>query len=215
MSARSLRTLAGAICGVVLISASAWALWPQEQDILPKELSVASLKERFEDPERAGPMMRETFEREDLSDAQRQALRSNMRQVFRDMMNERVDEYFTASEEDKVAVLDRHIDEFMERMERFRQMREQQRQDSEEDAEARERRREEGRRRWGGGTTEQRKARSESRNADEMARHMVYMTAMRSRMAERGINMPRFGPGRGGPGGPGRGPRGGRGAGPP
>jgi hypothetical protein len=150
--------------------------------------------------------MRDTFEREDLSDEQRQQARRNMREVFRSMMGERVGEYLDAPPDDKVAVLDRHIDEWTKRMDDWRKQRERRRAEREQqgqdgDSAEEQQRREHWRR--GMGSTEQRKARSESRSPDETARRMVYFSAMRQRMQERGIESP-MGRGRGG-GGQGRG----------
>jgi hypothetical protein len=57
---------------------------------------------------------------------------------------------------------------------------------------------------WRGGgppTREQQKMRTESRDPDQSARRMAYFTALRKRAEQRGIQMPMFGRGPGGPGG--------------
>ncbi len=183
-----------------------------QQSTLPEELSVASLKSQMSE---GSDQFRQTMRaQEDLTDEQRQELRRNMREVMGSMMTERVDEYYAAAPEEKDAVLDRHIDEFQERMKEWRKRREERRREQGDDADQ-ERNREEWRERMrgrrGGGTSEQRKSRSESRDPDQMVRMMSYFQALRSRMTERGIESPggRGGWGRGG--GMGGGPHGGGG----
>jgi hypothetical protein len=166
----------------------------------PAEYSVASLKAEIGEPGRLMEKLRDAAHREDLTDDQRRQIGRNMRDVMQTVMRERMDEYFTASEEDKNKILDRHIDEWQAQMERW----ERERQEAEKRGED-----QEGsmRRMFGPGTQtqEERKAQAESRNPDQMAKAMSYFMAVQKRMSERGMKMPW---GRGGPGGrrPGRGP---------
>jgi hypothetical protein len=192
----------GSFALLLVVVGIGWALSGGTEDepksTLPEELSVESLKAKAEeDPGK----LREAFEQrdsEDLTEEQRRELRQNLREVRRSMMDTRVDEYFAAAEEDRQAILDRHIDEFRERMKEWEQRRRERQERREQD---RERRR--GPPDWARSQTrEERKTQSESRDPDDMARHMAYMTAMRQRMSERGIEDPR------GRGGPGRGPEG-------
>lgn len=181
---------------------------------LPEELTAASLaKQAEEDPGKLVETMMNTRRRDDLTEEQRRQARRNVRTLWQSQMDERVDEYFAASDEEKNAVLDRQIAETMERMESMRKIweqrrkeREQERKESGQDDESEQDRR----RRWGGSQTrDERKARSEDRDPDSSARRMAYFQAMRKRAEEQGIQM--FG--RGGPGGRGAGGRGGRGGG--
>ncbi len=214
----SLKTRRVSIGVVVLVVAGGITVWGMtrssaEQSTLPEELSVASIKSQMSE---GSDQLRQTMRaQEDLTDEQRQELRRNMREAMGSMMTERVDEYYAAAPEEKDAVLDQHIDEFQERMKEWRKRREERRQEQGDDADQ-ERNREEWRERMrgqrGGGTSEQRKSRSESRDPDQMVRRMSYFQALRRRMTERGIEMPggRGGWGRGG-GGPRGGPHGGGG----
>jgi len=204
-----------AVCATVL-GGSAWAVFraPKAKGggvVIPAELSVDSLKAKVEEPEKLRETMRDTMQREDLTDEQRRQIAENMRTVWEGEMNKRVDEYFAASEEEKTAVLDRQLDEWRERMKEWEQRRkEEEKKDGEKDRADRAQR---FAGMFGQQSREQRKERSETRNPDQAGRQMAYFMAMRNRAAERGINMP-MGPGggfRGGPGGgPGAGP-GGRG----
>jgi hypothetical protein len=150
------------------------------------------------------------FDREDLTDEQRQQAFRNMRQVWEVELDRNVDTWYAAATaEEKTAVLDEQIDRFRKRMEDWRKQRE----EWEKRRKERERRRaEEGRnananesddsprRRWGERfrTREGRKEMSEGRDPDKSARRMAYFAAVMARMKERGIEMP-MGPGRGGP----------------
>jgi hypothetical protein len=183
---------------------------------LPKELQFDSLKAQAEEPEKMAQTMHDMREREDLTEEQRHAAFENMRRVWETELDQRIDEYYAAPEAEKTAVLDRQIDEFTERMERMRQVHEQDRQANQRgegeargDREATSRPRRDWRQRMAEMSVQERKTRSESRNPDQTARHMAYFAAVRQRMEQRGIQMPR-GPGGGfgrGGGGP---PRGGR-----
>ena len=212
--------------GALILGGGVWALvaWTGEsnerQSDLPEELRLATLqKNAQESPEKLAETMMNTFDREDLTEEQRRQVRRNMREIRRAETEKRVEEYFAASEQEKQAVLDRHIDEMLQNFERMRESFEQRRQQWEErrrergESEDDEAARQERRRRMIG-TAQERKARSEGRDPDSMARQVAYREAVRNRMQERGIEMPR-GPGpRGGPGrGEGRGggrPGGGR-----
>jgi len=200
---------------------------------LPPDLQPEALRAQAEkDTGSVFRKMRETMDRDDLTDEQRRELRQNMRESMESMIDERVDEYYAAAEEKREEVLDRHIDDFQERMEQWRKDREEwekerARRDKESSGnrggggnEARagtgggsangqnsgDRRRDGWRSRMRESTPSERKARSESRDPDKTARRMSYFGAMMKRASDRGIEMPGPG-GRGGrgPGGEGRG----------
>jgi hypothetical protein len=189
----------GGVALLLLVVGMGWALSGGTEDepksTLPKDLSVESLKAQAEeDPGKLQETI-EQSENEDLTEEQRRELHGNVREVFRSMMDRRVDEYFTAAEEDRQAILDRHIDEFQERMKEWEQRR----------RERQERREQDGERRRGppdwrrSQTQEERKAESESRDPDDMARRMAYFSAIRERTRTR---TGRPGPGRAGKGRP-------------
>lgn len=184
--------IAGA--GALAVAVAVWGLAARNAGVqlarstLPQERSVEALKAKAGNP----AQVRELFDRQDLTDEQRRELADNLREVGRSMMNDRFGEYFNAPADERQAVLDKHIDE-------FQKMR------KEMEARRKAGQNEEGEKPDPRGflanrTRQERKAESESRSADEMARGMAYFTALRKRMGERGIEMPGP-PGRGGPGG--------------
>ena len=214
MSIKSSRTWALAAVAVLTLGGTVWGFlrWTSDDDAgLPAELTVENLKAQAkEDPGKAMQTIREASGREDLTDEQRRQVFSNMREVGRSQMAEHVDEYFAAADDEKEALLDRHIDEFQERMEGWsqqREKREQERKEAEAKADAddadkgeKESARQDMHRRFGSRTQQQRKEHSESRDPDQSARMMAYFSAMRARATARGITM--WG-GRGGSGGSG------------
>ena len=132
----------------------------------------------------------------DLTDEDRELLGRNMRTVWMEHMNEMANEYLTATEEEeKVAILDRRIDEFMEFRDRMREYRESQ-EDDPEDEEASEERREERRRRWQSPTKEERRERAAETNPDQQAKMIFMFRKMSERAKERGIDFG-WGSGRG------------------
>ena len=161
---------------------------------LPEEFSVESLKARAGDEQQGRAAFRDLLRRDDLTDEQRRQALRNMRELRRSSMSDRVNEYFDASEEDKDVVLDDHIDEFQRRMAEREKRRKDEERPSEEDREAM-------RNLFRSRSQAERKTDSESRNPDESARTMAYFSAMRNRMSQRGIKMPRGGGGRRGGGG--------------
>jgi pyruvate/2-oxoglutarate dehydrogenase complex dihydrolipoamide acyltransferase (E2) component len=132
----------------------------------------------------------------DLTDEERELLGRNMRTIWMEHMNEMANEYLTATQdEEKVAILDRRIDEFMEFRNRMREYRESQEGDP-EDEEASEQRREEMRRRWQSPTKEERRERAAQTNPDQQAKMIFMFRKMRERAQERGIDFG-WGSGRG------------------
>jgi hypothetical protein len=221
------RMLAMGGVGMLVLISGVWAVsaWTKSNanaepaSTLPKELSVEALKAEAAKPSDNRERMREVFNREDLTEEQRQELRRNIWEVRRTQMEARMEAYFAAAPEAQPVILDQQIDELVERMNQWRSERPE---GERGDRPGRERRRASdqtqnsnqaegadsargpgsGRGSWGGNrprqTQQQRKQRSEDRNADQMGRRMAYFTAMRARAQERGIEMPgRGGGGRG------------------
>lgn len=191
----------------VAVGGTGWALMRDSTPPgtpVPKELTVEALKTQAkEDPGKMMGTIRETMDREDLTDEQRAQIRENMRKVWEDSMQERVDEYYAATtDEERNEVLDRQIDEFEERRKEWQARRAEEEKKNGKNGEQRG----PGSGGFGPQTREERKERAESRDPDKMARQMAYFSAMRQRMSDRGMKPPSFGPGgRGGPGGGGRG----------
>jgi hypothetical protein len=154
----------------------------EKENALPAELTVASLTKASQDGDRR-EVFRNIMDRDDLTDEQRREAFRNMRDVGRRQMDARMNEYFNAtSQDEKNAVLDAQIDEFAKMREQWQQRREQREADGENN-------RERMQQLFQPPSQQERKARSENRNPDETARRMAYMSAMRSRMTERGISM--------------------------
>ena len=152
------------------------------------EFSREALTRRIEEPGGPRHLFRELANREDLSDEQRRAALASLRSIRQERMKERIDEYFAAAEEDRPQILDQHIDELQARFQQF----------AGRDGgppQPDEATRESFRRLFGSRSQQERKADSESRNPDDTARGMAYFSALRGRMEERGISLPR---GRGG-----------------
>ncbi len=195
------------VCATVL-GGSAWAVFrgTRAKDggvAIPPELSVDSLKAKAQEPDKLRETIRDTMQREDLTEEQRRQIAENMRTVWEGEMQKRVDEYFAAPEEEKTAILDRQLDEWQERMKEWERRRKE-----EEKKDGQKERTDQAPRfagMFGQQSREQRKERSETRDPDRAGRQMAYFAAMRNRAAERGINMP-MGPGGGFRGGPGAGP---------
>jgi len=201
-----------AAASITVVGGSVWALSrggnASAGVAIPKELSVEALKtQAAAEPGRMLNTVRDTMRRDDLTDEQRRQVAENMRTVWQDTMQKRVDAYYAAaSDEDRKALLDRQIDEFEQRRKEWEERRREDEKKAGRDAAERE----PGfRGLFGPQSKEERKERSESRDPDKAARQMAYFSALRERMAERGIKAP-SGPGGGFGGGPG-GPRLGRG----
>ncbi|MBN1510518.1 MAG: hypothetical protein JXB13_00750 [Phycisphaerae bacterium] len=201
MAKSSLRSRKFRIVGVLValaVTGTSWGLWrhstAQRESTLPPELSADALRKEPMDPAR----MRSLMEGDTLSEEQRRELWHNMAEARQAQFSERMQEYFKAPKDQRAAVLDRHIDEMLERM----RQRAANRPPAGGAPGAGQREPEQAERRREGmrsSTPAQRKSRSESRNPDDQAQRMAYMAAMRERMKERGIQPPAGG--RGGVGG--------------
>lgn len=198
-SITSPKVLAIAVVGLLGAGAGVWGLTRARHDeskgpAVPQELTVDALKKA--EPKQAMDALRKATENNDLTDEQRAEIGRNMRKVMEERMKHNVDEYFASPDSSRDDVLDKHIDE----MQKFMKEREQAQQDSKETPEQRAERM---KKFWGrDASPAQRKAASESRKPDDMARMMSYFGAMRKRMEKRGIEPPRWGGPGGGRGGP-------------
>jgi hypothetical protein len=194
-------------CVATLLAAGGVWGWTHYAAKAPSDDELSQLRaQATADPNALFGKMRDTMRDEKLTDDQRRKMMDNMRTVFEEQMDKRVDEYYTAKPEDREEILDRHIDEF----EKFRREREKEREEAEAKGEDREKDREQWRKRMSERSRAERKADSEKRDINKMARRMAYFNAVRQQMQKRGIEPPRWGGpggpgGRGGPGGPRRG----------
>jgi len=131
---------------------------------------------------------------ESLTEEQRREMFEKMREAREAEMDQRVAEYFGATEEERVAILDKHIDEFEARRREWEARRAEREAEEGDDRgereESREERREQWRERMRSQSQAERKERSESRNPDQQGQRMAYFSAMRSRMESRGIQPP-------------------------
>jgi hypothetical protein len=200
-------------------------------DSAPKGYTAAELKKTADDPEQLRKKMNELRDREDLSEEQRRAAFDNMRELFEKTMDDHASEYASAkTEAEKQAVLDKHLAEIQEHAKEWEKDREEWRKRREKERAAGGEKGTgpeaggpggkpgdppppgqggpDGRRggRMGNMSTQERKARSESRDPDKMARRMAYFNAVRKRADEKGVKLPFGGMGGGrGPGGQGGG----------
>lgn len=202
LTSKTIWAIAGA---VVFLSGTTWLIFGRgSADAhagvpVPAEYSKESLKAKAAEGSAGFGAMREAMQREDLTEEQRRQIAQNAREVWRERMDAQVTEYFNApTEEEKVAILDRQIDQMQEQMKGSEERR------KEWEKQRQERRAgEQGPPRgpFGPQSQQERKERSESRNPDQTARTMAYFSALRERASSRGIPLPA------GPGGPGGGMR--------
>lgn len=207
----------GIVAVVAVASVGVWYAVAHAGDAgpqVPEGFRVEDIQATADDPAKAVAKANEFFRRTDLTEEQRHAVFDNMRQVMEEQLDGNIDEWMAATPDQKLAVLDRQIDQmqaFMKEMEKHRaewekrreeerKRREAERARNGNDNQAEEDRGPGGRWRERMATPQGRKQATESRDPDQMARRMGYFSAMMGRMKARGIDMP-FGPGRGGPGG--------------
>jgi hypothetical protein len=143
---------------------------------------------------------------------QRRAIMERMRTAMQVRLDARLDEYYRATQAQRTAILDRHLEEMQREMQERQARRDEgpsRDPNMPRDPNMRPTSRP-GRGNFAAPTQAERKTRAESRSPDQMARRMAYMAALQARAAQRGMSLP-MGPGRGGPGGGFGGGRGGRG----
>lgn len=195
MTTRTRRTIVIVLVVCAILAGGAAAtilLWPQpappdiatqsEQDVVryvaseqfsklpePKrQVYLQAVADRFEG---RPPDMRDV----ELSDEQRDRLRENVRPMFRQRMEQRIDAFFALPEEQRDAYLDDMIDRMQEM--RNRRPRDAGRGDRQG-------------RRGGGFTPERMKQRLENTPPDRRAKMAEFFRAMRQRMEDRGIEPP-------------------------
>ena len=196
--------------GVLLVAAAAWGVtgyYGRTHDPagLPPELSRENLKAISADTQKMMETMHDMWQRTDLTEEQQREAMRRMRELGEARMDQRIQEYVTASADQKQAIIDRHIEE----MQKEREQREAQREQMDRQHDPNRPRdpnqaRDPNRPRrpdFASMSPQERKTRSESRDPDKQAQRMAYFSALRARATERGIQMP-WGPpgaGRGGP----------------
>jgi pyruvate/2-oxoglutarate dehydrogenase complex dihydrolipoamide acyltransferase (E2) component len=201
---------AAVIAGAGVFIARATLFSPQDKaDRLLADMKTTPEEQRFEGMRR----IREQVG--DMSDEEQRKLRDGMRAMFEEQMDERVNEYENAPEDQKLAVLDKHIDEMVERRAEWEKRRAEREAERAQGGDSQptggsqpgsgDAARGGPQGRGPGGprqppTIEERKRRMEGSNPDSQVRRMRYFRAVRERAQERGIDMGR-GPGGRGPGG--------------
>ena len=202
MSLSDSRTRAGLIIIVLLVcGAVGWSMFGSDSPPGPAltdaaegqpggpDLSVETLKKA--DPAETMKL----FRRDDLTEEQREELGRNIREAHQERITERINRYFSAEGDQRTAVLDEQIDEFLEMRKRMEEAREQ----DPPDEDWRERMRQRWRNRPPPSRAERKEA-FETNRAENRSRMMAYFQAVRARMQERGMEMPRGPGGHGGPG---------------
>ncbi len=200
--------LLGLLALVCAGGVSWWVARARAHDDPSAQLSVDSLRDMMNKDETDKLIALATSD--DLSAEDRALLRRNMREVMESEMNRRVDEYFAAPEDQRVAVLDRHIDEFQQRMpkwmESMRKLRDAEREREQNanggnsNSDGSDRRREWMREAM---SKENQQQRVEGNSAERNQKRFAYFAASMARARERGIEMPRMGGGGWGGRGPG------------
>jgi len=162
------------------------ALATMDKDALSDERNQQLRRKAFETLK--GAPLEQVFDRlhsDDLTDAQREHLEDNLRQLMREDMERKVNEYFAATtDQERDRILDQHIDDFKRFRERMRAYREKIKDDPKRQADADRRRS----RRWAP-SKQQRKDRMENTSPDRRARMFQYFMKMRARAEKRGEDM--------------------------
>jgi hypothetical protein len=135
----------------------------------------------------------------ELTEEERKSMRENARTLFHAALNDRVQGYFGTPEEDRTAYLDKLIDDMQQRRKEMEQRRSSEGEGGTtpggRDRDGEGRREEDGTDRRERGMARM-KNRIETTDPEERAQFVEFMKQMRARMEERGIEAPRFGPGR-------------------
>ena len=152
--------------------------------------------EQIRDLEGDGALWRGARRAEGLSEDEQHRLRKNVGPIMRERFTDMVNDYFELPRAERTAYLDTFIDRMTERRVRRNEKR-QEEADSAVPGDADSRRRGEDGRRRGPPSIARVRDRLEGVSAEERARHMEFMIALRQRMEERGIDPPRPGRGRG------------------
>jgi hypothetical protein len=191
-------TLGAGVSGVLILLVPA-------PIVMPEELTVEALEQQWDDPARLMRHVHKAIRQNNLTGLQQQQLQANMLYVWEQRTNQRVDEYLAASEAEREAILDRHLDAMQQRRAEADRQRAAFRQEvgmagspseqaggdrgvwpaspstsgaAEGDPPAR------------GSTRQERKECSESSDPDWTARWMAYFTALRKRADARGLDFP-------------------------
>jgi hypothetical protein len=128
-----------------------------------------------------------------LTEEERARLQGNLQELMRESMSRNVNEFYDAPEEEKIAVMDRHIDEMVAFQEKMRAYWEKHKDDPEFKNEG-----DGAHRTWRQPSKEARKRHMEGTNPDSMIRMGGYWMKMQQRATERGVKMWGHGGGRSG-----------------
>lgn len=184
----STRTWVLVSAGLIAVGGAAWALWSRsgkadESVPVPEAFAVDSIKQKMDDPEETKRLFA-SQQYDELADEQRRQVHQNKGEAFRQIWQDRVSEYFEAAEADREAILDRHLDALMAKMEQYDEGEEPKNESKKQQPSKSQKRP------YSEWSRQERKAKSESGNPDQLARMMAYKTAIMKRAQARGIKMP-------------------------
>ncbi len=180
MSSPKTRILLGA--GLVTIVCIAWVVWGQSRDVgprVPEAFNVENIQQKMNEPDEMKAMFSSSHYR-GLTAEQRQQVVKNKEQAYSRMVESRIDEYLDADRADRDTILDRHLDQWVVQWEKKKT----------DEPTQQKRPQKRANKVW---TRQERKAKSESANPDQMAQARVYKAALMKRAEARGIEWP--GPG--------------------
>lgn len=176
---------------IIIAGAGAWGI-----------VSLRGGEKRMDMTNKSDQEIRDYLGSDEFKNLDRQQRRSNARAAMHEMMDRTVNRYFELPQQQRTAYLDKVIDDMSRHIQEMRKMR-QQRQSLADNTQSSQQGREDrgressrgdghrGTRR--GRTAEGMRARQERHSAESRAKRTEFMMAMRERMKQRGIDMPRPG----------------------
>ncbi len=179
--------------GLLVASGAAWFVWGGSAASgvpVPEAFTVENFKKEFDKPE----SMKQAFEAgryEELTEEQQRQVRENKGKAYEAMWQAKVDEWLAADEADRDAILDRHIEAFEAEADRYDKPKKSQPKKPDP------KKSDKGKK--PSMSRQERQAKSESANPDEMAQMMAYKTAWMRRAQARGAKRPGSSGGKRGP----------------
>lgn len=183
------RILICMMLGILLLGGTFWGLRPSKDgdDEVPEEFSVAKIRREMDEPGGTDRLFKSDVY-EQLTDEQQKQVARNKEEAFYQQFLARVDAYFAADESEREALLDAHLDE-MEAEGKWKQVKNEKKSGKYQTrSESAKKKLAKGRASGVGEsvlTREQRRAKSESINPDEMARMWAYKQALERRALDR------------------------------
>ncbi|MCP4247730.1 MAG: hypothetical protein GY778_11835 [bacterium] len=168
---------------LIAAGGAAWVLLdePAKEDEgtrVPAAFTAQNIKQKINQPGEMTRLFSSTQFRE-LTDEERRQVGQNKAKAYWQMFEDRVDAYFAADEREREAMLDRHLDELTAQKAQKAQKGKVDKPQQGQHPKGRK----------PPMSKQDRKAKSESANPDQMARMAAYKTALVSRARARGINL--------------------------